>query len=69
MSVKRWLGTMLLQAIPVVGIILLFVWAFGKKSIEAYPVRRNYARATLLLSAIGLVVYIAIIIFVGVSVA
>lgn len=29
MSVKDWLITLLLMAIPVVGIVLLFVYPFG----------------------------------------
>ena len=29
LSVKDWLVTLLLMAIPVVGIVLLFVYAFG----------------------------------------
>ena len=29
MTVKEWLTTLLLMAIPIVGIVLLFVYAFG----------------------------------------
>lgn len=55
MSVKDWLVTMLLMAIPVVGIVLLFVYAFGSnENIN----KQNWAKAQLLLAAIilGLVI-------------
>ena len=60
MSVKDWLVTPLLMAIPVVGIVLLFVYAFGdNENIN----KQNWAKAQLLLVAIilGLVIIIALI--------
>ena len=47
MSVKDWLITMLILVIPIVNIVMLFIWAFGNPD----P-RRNYARASLIWSAI-----------------
>lgn len=44
MSVGQWLLTLILLAIPLVNIILLFVWAFGGDN----P-KKNFSRATLLL--------------------
>ena len=42
MSVKDWLVTLLLMAIPVVGIVLLFVYAFGdNENIN----KQNWAKA------------------------
>lgn len=49
-SVGEWVGTMLLMLIPVVNIVLLFVWAFG----GAKPSKRNFFRAYLLLAVISL---------------
>lgn len=47
-----FVGTMLLLSIPVVGCIFAIVWACG----GAHNInRRNYARATLLLYAIAIV--------------
>lgn len=58
MSVKQWVGTMLLLAIPLVNIILLLMWAFGKENL-----RRNYARASLILFSvsIGLAVVLGVL--------
>lgn len=56
-SVKSWMLTMFLLAIPIVNIVLLFVWAFGRVT---NPSKANYAKASLLWMAIILVIYIAI---------
>lgn len=49
LSVKDWLVTLLLMAIPVVGIVLLFVYAFGSNE---NPNRQNWAKAQLIMMAI-----------------
>lgn len=60
MSTKDWMLTLFLCAIPVVNLILLFVWGFGDGT---NPNKRNYARATLLLIVIflGLFLIFAIV--------
>ncbi|WP_246096844.1 hypothetical protein [Psychrobacillus soli] len=58
MSVGEWLITMLIMIIPIVNIVMLFVWGFGSPD-----KRRNYARASLIWMAISIVL---IIIFYGV---
>jgi len=60
MSVKDWLITLLLMAIPVVGIVLLFVYAFGSNENEN---KKNWAKAQLIMLAIvfALVIFILII--------
>ncbi|SES22786.1 hypothetical protein [Psychrobacillus sp. OK032] len=57
MSVGEWLITMLIMIIPIVNIVMLFVWGFGSPD-----KRRNYARASLIWMAISIVL---IIIFYG----
>jgi len=52
MSVKDWIITILITAIPLVGFIMLFVWAFGSNE---NPNKTNWAKATLIWTAIGLV--------------
>ncbi|UJF36234.1 hypothetical protein L0M14_02730 [Paenibacillus hexagrammi] len=47
--------TILLLAIPLVNIVMLFVWAFGG---GANPSKANYAKASLIWAAIGIVLYI-----------
>jgi len=51
-STLGWIGTMLVLVIPIVGLVLYFVWAFGSGSNLN---RRNYCRASLIMMAIGLV--------------
>lgn len=53
MTVGDWLITMLIMIIPIVNIVMLFVWGFG----NADP-RRNYARASLIWMAISIVLAI-----------
>ncbi|SDN38206.1 hypothetical protein SAMN04487897_102714 [Paenibacillus sp. yr247] len=63
LSVKDWMITILLLAIPIVNIILLFVWAFSKGE---NPSKANYAKASLIWAAIGIVLYIIfVVIFFG----
>lgn len=50
MTVGNWMVTMLICAIPVAGIIFLFLWAFGK---GATLTKRNFSRAMLIFMAIG----------------
>ena len=60
MSVKDWLITLLLMAIPVVGIVMLFIYAFGNgENIN----KKNWAKAQLIMIAIiiGLFVVGAIV--------
>ena len=54
LSTVEWLGTLFVLIIPIVGIVLYFVWAFGSGNLN----RRNYCRASLLLMAISLLVSI-----------
>jgi len=58
-SVGEWVVTILITAIPLVGFIMLFVWAFGD---GAQPSKKNWAIATLIWFAIGVVLFIILII-------
>ncbi|MDR6550707.1 hypothetical protein [Paenibacillus qinlingensis] len=62
MTVKNWLITSLILMIPIVNIVMLFVWAFGD---NANKNKANYAKASLLLMLIVIAFYaiIAIIFF------
>ena len=57
----EWLLTLFLAAIPLVGIILLFVWAFGT---SAKPSKANWAKAGLAWAAIVFVAYVLIVVVV-----
>lgn len=51
MSMGEWLITMIVLAIPCVGIIMMFVWGFGTGNTS----RKNYCRAMLIFALIGVV--------------
>jgi heme/copper-type cytochrome/quinol oxidase subunit 2 len=55
LSIGDWLITMIVSAIPLVGIIMLFVWSFSSST---HPTKANWAKATLILIAIVIVLYI-----------
>ena len=44
-SVGEWIITILLTSIPIVNIIMLFVWGFGSGT---NPSKANWAKATLI---------------------
>lgn len=54
-SFKEWMITILLLALPIVNIVMLFVWAFGG---GASPSKANFAKASLVWAAIGIVLTI-----------
>ncbi len=54
LSIGNYICMFLLMCIPLVGIILLFVWAFGDTNWN----RKNFARAALIMSAIALLLWI-----------
>jgi uncharacterized membrane protein YdbT with pleckstrin-like domain len=62
MSVKDWLITSLIMIVPIVGFVMLFVWAFGD---NANPNKANWAKAALLLSVIAIAFYILVFAVVG----
>lgn len=59
LSMGQYLIMLLLMSIPLVNIILLFVWGFGDYNIN----KKNFARAYLILMTIGIVLIILFIIF------
>jgi hypothetical protein len=52
MSVKDWIITILIAAIPLVGFVMMFVWAFGSNE---NPNKANWAKAGLIWIAVGMV--------------
>lgn len=51
MTVGEWALTIFLSGLNIIGIILLFVWAFSN---DTPTTKKNWARAMLILAAIGL---------------
>jgi len=64
MSLGDWIITLLVQMIPCVGLIMYFVWAFG----DGNENRKNFCRASLIFTAISLVLCILLIIIFGASI-
>ncbi len=65
LSVSDWLITLLISAIPLVGFIMLFVWAFSS---NAPASKSNWAKATLVLMVIGIVLAIIILVIFGATI-
>ena len=61
-SVKSWIGTLLLMAIPIVNLVMLFIWAFGSGT---NPNRKHFARAYLIWSLIGIAIYLVLLLLFG----
>jgi len=59
-----WMLTYLISAIPVVGIVMLFVWAFGSGTNIN---KANWAKASLLWGLIILSIYLVVLITFGVA--
>lgn len=64
-TVGDWLLTSLLMCIPLVNIILLFVWAFGSNT----PISKaNWAKAALIWALISIVLYVLLFVVIGIGV-
>ena len=59
MKVGEYILMFILTGIPLVGFILLLVWAFGSSTNTN---KKNYARAVLILGLIGVVLYVLLMI-------
>ncbi|GIK22603.1 MAG: hypothetical protein HND40_12315 [Ignavibacteriota bacterium] len=55
MKIGDWLITFIIQAIPLVGIIMMFVWAFSDST---HPSKKSWAQAALIMSLIVIVLLI-----------
>ena len=53
--VGEWIVTILLLAIPIVNLVMLFVWSFGG---GVNPNKANFAKASLVWMVIGIVLSI-----------
>lgn len=63
-SIGGWIGVMLLTCLPLVNLIMLFVWAFSSSTKKSL---KNYARASLILALIGVVLVVVVSIILAVS--
>ena len=58
MSVGDWILTYLLMCIPLVGVIMLFVWAFGGGD---QPSKKTWAQATLIWAVVITVLWFVVL--------
>ena len=60
MKLKDWLLTQLVLLVPILNIVLIFKWAFGK---DVNPSKKTYFQASLIWTAIAIVLMILMMIF------
>ena len=58
-TVGDWMITMLIMCIPLINIVMIFVWAFGGNT---PPSKVNWAKATLIWIVIGIIISVIILI-------
>lgn len=63
-SLGDWMVTLLILWIPLVGIIMLFVWGFADGT---HPSKRNFCRAYLIWLLIGIVIFVLFVIMGGMA--
>lgn len=54
-TLGNWIITMIIMCIPIVNIIMLFVWAFSRST---NPSKANWAKAKLIFVAIGIILFL-----------
>lgn len=60
MTVKDWIITFLILAIPIVGLVMIFVWAFG----DGNKNRKHFMQAYLWLMLICFIIMIPLVFFI-----
>lgn len=60
MSIGDWIITFIITYIPLIGFIMLFVWAFGDST---HPSKKTWAQASLIMMVIAVVL---VIVFFGI---
>jgi heme/copper-type cytochrome/quinol oxidase subunit 2 len=64
-SVGSWMWMLFVTAIPVIGLIMIFVWAFTGDNES----RKNYYRAILIWVLVIVLLYVGLIVFVGLGIS
>ncbi len=65
MSVKDWAITLFITGLPIIGLIMLFVWGFGSGSNAN---KANFAKGALVLAAIMIAIYAVIMMVFGAAI-
>lgn len=61
-SLGDWIISVIITKIPLIGLIMLIVWAVDK---ETEPSKANWAKAELIVQLIGIAIFIFIMAFFG----
>jgi hypothetical protein len=64
LSLGEWIISVLVTKIPLIGFIMLIVWALDK---NIDPNKSNWAKAELIVSLIGIAIAIIVISIIGIS--
>lgn len=62
LSLGDWIITLILTAIPLVGFVMLLIWAFGGNTPQS---KANWAKANLIFMLIGIVLAVIFWIIIG----
>ena len=62
LSVKDWAITIFVTGLPLIGIIMLFVWAFSD---DTNINKKNWAKGTLLIYLLAFVLFFVFMLFFG----
>ncbi len=63
MSVGKWVLTILVTNLGIIGIVFLFIWGFG----SGPKARQNYCKAMLIFAAIGIVLsFLMVLVYIGI---
>ena len=62
MTVKDWAITLFITSLPIIGLIMLFVWGFGSGTNQN---KANFAKGALILAAIFIVLYVLLMMVFG----
>jgi RNA polymerase subunit RPABC4/transcription elongation factor Spt4 len=58
-KLSQWLLTFLILMVPIVNLVMPFVWAFGS---DTHPSKRTFFQAYLIFSAIAIVLWFALVV-------
>lgn len=65
-SLGEWIITFIVLAIPIVNLVMLFVWGFGSDVNES---KKNYCRASLIILGVVILLWIILAVVIGISAA
>lgn len=65
MSLKEWIISIIITCIPVIGFIMLIIWAFASDNINRN--KKNWARGFLIVQVIGIVLVILLYVLLAAS--